>query len=251
MESFGRLLVLEYMPVPRSVRDIIAENLKRVHERIERACSRADRSASEVTLVAVTKYAEPEWIDALIELGVTELGESRPQQLVERAERYPASIHWHLIGHLQRNKARLVLPHTALCHSIDSIRLAERIDSLAKELKLTPKILLEVNVSGEEAKDGFDREELFSAAQSLAKLQHVRITGLMTMAPLTEAPNETRPVFGALRTLRDVLREQLGETALPDLSMGMSRDYEVACEEGATLVRIGRTLFEGLEPSAK
>ncbi|MAG93899.1 MAG: YggS family pyridoxal phosphate-dependent enzyme [Planctomycetaceae bacterium] len=233
-----------------AIRDIVARNLKRVRQRIDAACERSGRDRSSVRLVAVTKYAQPEWVDALIELGVTDLGESRPQQLIQRVPRFPEHVCWHLIGHLQRNKVRGVLPLFGMCHSIDSVRLLARIDLIASELKLPerPRLLLEVNVSGEDGKDGFDLAVLETEWSAITKFENVQPAGLMTMAPLTDDVEECRPVFGGLRALRDRLVERTGsEQLLGELSMGMSRDFEIAIEEGATLVRVGRTLFEGLE----
>jgi PLP dependent protein len=227
----------------------IAENLARIHGRIGAACRRAGRDANQVRLVAVTKSAELEWIEALIALGVGDVGESRPQQLLERAQELRgahAPIRWHLIGHLQRNKVRKILPAVVCLHSVDSLTLAARIDSLADELGLKPRVLLEANVSGEASKDGFAPEELAADWASLCNLSHVEIAGLMTIAPFSDDPEESRPTFRRLRELRDRLADRPESPPLPELSMGMSGDFEVAIEEGATMVRIGSSLFEGL-----
>ncbi len=235
------------------IRDIVAHNLERVQGRIEAACERCGRSPSSVRLVAVTKYAQLEWVDALIELGVTDLGESRPQQLIKRVPRFPEHVCWHLIGHLQRNKVRSVLPLFGMCHSVDSVRLLARMDLIASELSLPerPRLLLEVNVSGEASKGGFAPAGLEAEWPAISKFESVQLAGLMTMAPLTDDVEDCRPVFGRLRALRDRLAERSGsDELLGELSMGMSRDFEIAIEEGATLVRVGRTLFEGLERPA-
>lgn len=227
--------------------DRLADNLQRVTAEIAAACARADRSPSDVTLVAVTKYADLEWVRRLIELGVCDLGESRPQQLVERVEQLPSDIRWHLIGHLQRNKVKQALPRAALIHSVDSLRLLQRISEVAAEQSLRPRVLLEVNVSGEAAKDGLPIAELTSQWDALQAVPNVDITGLMTMAPLTDDPEAARPVFASLRQLRDTLAARAApHVQLTELSMGMSGDFSVAIEEGATLVRIGSRLFEGL-----
>ena len=234
-----------------SVETQIAENHRRVRERIEAACARSGRSSADVTLVAVTKYAQPDWVCALMALGVNDLGESRPQQLVQRADREHDAVRWHLIGHLQRNKARRVLPLTELIHSVDSLRLLAALDRLADDLKLQPRVLLEVNVSGEESKHGFVPEELTANWASVVSCRQVCVAGLMTMAPLTAGTEGTRPVFRGLRELRDRLLEHSPSTrTLPELSMGMSQDFEVAVEEGATLVRVGSELFTGLATTA-
>lgn len=230
------------------VRDQLAQNLARVHAAIQAACQRAGRSPDEVTLVAVTKYAQIDWVRELVDLGVMDLGEARPQQLVSRSRELPQSIHWHLIGHLQRNKADIVLPVCHRIHSVDSTRLFDHLSKLAATVSCPCTVLLEVNVSGEASKDGFDREELLQAWPKLQETTSLQIAGLMTMAPLDSSPEAARPVFRALRELRDQLTATSnGRWPLRELSMGMSGDFEVAIEEGATLVRIGSTLFEGLQ----
>lgn len=201
-------------------------------------------------MVAVTKYADIESVRELVNLGVTELGESRPQQLVARSEQFPESVHWHLIGHLQRNKVEMVLPVAAQIHSVDSVRLLESLNSSARKLGVRPRLLLEVNVSGEVSKDGFAPAELLAAWPAICRLESVEIQGLMTMAPHSEDSDDVRRVFRELRELRDRLAMESGGThALPDLSMGMSGDFEIAIEEGATIVRIGSSLFEGIPES--
>ena len=222
----------------------IANNLRRVRERMADACARAGRDPNDVTLVAVTKYAPIEAVHGLIAEGQTVLGESRPQQLLERAailtEPRPR---WHLIGHLQRNKARKLLPEVDCIHSVDSLRLAEAIDRIAEELGIKPRVFVEVNISGERSKDGFDVIALQTAWPRLERLEHITIGGLMTMAPFTDDPESARPVFRELRELRDRLAAD-GRWPLPDLSMGLSGDFDIAIEEGATLIRVGHLLFE-------
>ena len=229
---------------------ILSDNLRRVRERMESACARAGRASGDVTLVAVTKYADLDSVRALVELGVTNLGEGRPQQLMARAEQLPDHVRWHLIGHLQRNKVESVLPVVAQIHSVDSLRLVEAINNTARKLGLRPRLLLEVNVSGESAKDGFDPTALASDWPAICRLELIAIEGLMTMAPHCTCAEDARPVFRRLRELRDHLSDVSaaagGRLCLPELSMGMSGDFEVAIEEGATIVRIGSRLFEGL-----
>ena len=232
----------------------LRENLGLVRERIEAACEHSGREPSEVQIVAVTKYADWSWVETLTDLGMTVLGESRPQQLIERSAAIQRPVEWHLIGHLQRNKVRGVLPIPALIHSVDSWRLLERIDHLAGELELQPRVLLQVNVSGESSKEGFSPDELRECFPKTDSLSNTRIQGLMTMAPYSDDPETTRPVFRGLRALRDELQGSAPSmVTLEHLSMGMSNDFEVAVEEGATLVRLGSVLFEGLtstdEPS--
>ncbi len=236
--------------------DRLQDNLNRVTEEIAAACARSNRLPSEVTLVAVTKYAELDWIRRLVALGVRDLGESRPQQLLERAQTLTSSdgstdcqspIRWHMIGHLQRNKVRPILSQAILIHSVDSLKLLERISSIAGEMMLVPRVLLEVNVSGESSKDGISAEELRSQWDAFVEVSGVEICGLMTMAPLADDPTAARPVFRALRQLRDELAARSrSHIMLTELSMGMSGDFTVAIDEGATIVRIGSRLFEGL-----
>ena len=223
---------------------MIEENLQYVRGRIGDAASRVGREASDVQLVAVTKYAEPEWVRALAKLHPV-FGESRPQQLAERVPQFDSSVQWHLIGQLQRNKVRMTLPVCDLIHSGDSVRLLDRIELIAGELALKPAVLLQVNVSGENSKAGFTATELRGLGDELAAYESIRIEGLMTMAPATSNPESARGVFARLRELRDELAASTG-LALAELSMGMSGDYEIAIEEGATIVRVGSRLFDGL-----
>lgn len=230
-----------------SSRDTIESNLNHIRSRIAAACQRVGRATEAVKLVAVTKYAELNWVRDLVSLGQFELAESRPQQLAQRATELSQEVRWHLIGHLQRNKVEVVLPVTTLIHSVDSLRLLEKIEQESLKRGLTPHILLEVNVSGEAAKDGFQPDELRANVARLIEFSALKIVGLMTMAPLADDPEYARSVFRALREFRDELTTLSdGKLNIPQLSMGMSGDFEVAIEEGATIVRIGSSLFEGL-----
>ncbi len=226
----------------------IAENLRQVRERMDAAAVRSGRRGEDIRLVAVTKYVGPAEIRALVAAGCTVLGESRPQQLWERAEQLAdLPIRWHLVGHLQRNKIRRTLPLVAMIHSIDSPRLAKAIEQTAGELSLRVPVLLEVNASGEAAKGGFAPDEIEPEMGKLAECRHLEIRGLMCMAALEGGLDTARRNFAALRTLRDCLRANCPTgIALDELSMGMSGDYEVAIEEGATIVRVGSALFEGI-----
>lgn len=232
---------------------VLQQNLDAVHSRIEQACQRADRSPEDVTLVAVTKYAEWEWVCALAELHPV-FGESRPQQLAERQPQLPR-VQWHLIGQLQRNKVRSAIGHADMIHSVDSLRLLRRIHQLAEETSRPIRLLLQVNVSGEESKSGFTPEMLLQEWPQIAGFTSpsVTISGLMTMAPKSDSESSIRPVFAGLAELRHRLNEQAECAELTELSMGMSRDFEIAVEEGATLIRVGSSLFDGLrqdDPSA-
>jgi pyridoxal phosphate enzyme (YggS family) len=226
---------------------VLASRLQTVEERLRAACRRAGRDRAEVTLVAVTKTVPPEVAAELARLGVTDLGESRPQELWRKAAALPPTVRWHLVGHLQRNKIEKTLPLVTLIHSVDSLRLLAALEEEAARLGRTVPALLEVNASGEASKHGFAPAEVPGLAAHLIGLRHLLVRGLMTMAAPLDDPQQCRPTFAALRGLRDRLRGELGPPhALEHLSMGMSNDFEVAVEEGATLVRLGSVLFEGL-----
>jgi PLP dependent protein len=230
----------------------IAENLREVRGRIDAAAVRSGRRGEDVRLVAVTKYVGAAEIRAVVAAGCLELGESRPQQLWQRADELAdLPIRWHFIGHLQRNKVRRTLALTAplaMIQSVDSLRLAEAIDQGAGELAFRVPILLEVNTSGETAKGGFTPAEIEAELVKLAEFRHLEIRGLMCMAALEGGLDEARRNFADLRVLRDRLRVNCpANVGLDELSMGMSGDYEVAIEEGATIVRVGSALFEGIE----
>jgi pyridoxal phosphate enzyme (YggS family) len=196
----------------------------------------------------VTKSTTTAVARLLPEMGVFDLGESRPQELARKAAELPSSIRWHLIGHLQRNKVERVVPLVQLIHSVDSLRLLAALEQEALVQDQDISVLLEVNASREPNKHGFRPEEMPGIAPQLAGLTRVRVCGLMTMAALAEDPEKARPTFAALRQLRDELPGRCGAPhPLDQLSMGMSDDFEVAVEEGATMVRIGSALFEGLE----
>ena len=231
--------------------EIIRKNLSSVMERIRTAATESGRSEEDVTLVAVTKYADLPWVEALIELGIIDLGENRPQQLVERAPQLPESVRWHMIGNLQRNKVKPVLKQASMIHSIDSLKLLHRIDRLAAELQMRPSVLIEVNTSEEEAKGGFDCAQLRSEWNQIVEFAHVEIIGLMTMAPVVSSPGKARPYFAQLRELRDELQDVSPERVrITELSMGMSGDFEAAIAEGATIVRVGSRLYSGLTRAA-
>jgi pyridoxal phosphate enzyme (YggS family) len=233
------------------IRNQLSQNLLFVRERIEAACLRAGRATDEVKLVAVTKYAETEWVNELVNLGVLNLGESRPQQLVRRARELRNDIHWHFIGHLQRNKAADIVPVAELIHSVDSLRLFDHLAELGRARKSLLRVLLEVNVSGEASKDGFSVPQLLEAWPKIREMESLDIAGLMTMAPLADNADLARPYFRKLRELRDRLRDESnGRWPLNELSMGMSGDFEAGIEEGATIIRVGSLLFEKLIPTS-
>ena len=230
------------------MKDLLRDNLTRVQDRIASAAARAGRDAAAITLVAVSKTHPVEALVAAYELGVRHFGENRVE---EAATKLPAfrqaigdpTVVFHMIGHLQSRKAPAAVALFDCVHSVDSVKLAQRLSRFAS--KSLP-ILLEVNVSGEESKYGFDgarRDELFSAVETILQLPDLQLDGLMTMAPVVEDTEQARPVFRALRELRDEIAARYPGLKLPHLSMGMTDDFEVAIEEGATLVRIGRAIF--------
>ena len=229
-----------------AARQCLEQNLRTVEDRLTRACLRAGRKRSEVALVAVTKTVSAQVAALLPELGITHLGENRPQELLRKSELLTPNISWHLIGHLQRNKVDRVVSVAALIHSVDSVRLLEALEQEATKKDLTVAAFLEVNASGEASKHGFLPSETSALVERIHALRHVQVRGLMTMAALQE-PEACRPTFQLLRRLRDELNTRLGPSQrLAHLSMGMSNDFEVAVEEGATYVRLGSVLFEGV-----
>ena len=226
--------------------DLLRRNLAQVEARILAACQRAGRDRAEVTLVAVTKYVTAAQALPLKELGVTHWGESRPQELWKKAEAVPG-VTWHLVGHLQRNKVDRTLPLTHLIHSVDSVRLLKELEAEAGKQQRNVSVLLEVHLSGEAAKQGFAVAELASLPALLATLRRVRVQGLMCMAPLEGTLADARRVFAQLRQLKEELAPQVSPLhEMRQLSMGMTHDFDVAIEEGATLIRVGSALFTGL-----
>ena len=222
--------------------DQIAANLGTIRRQIAAAAEKSGRNPSDIRLVAVSKTHPAEAVAAAVAAGQRVFGESRVQEAREKIPACPPGLDWHFIGHLQKNKVRQALPLFSFFHSIDSPALAQAMDRIAGEAGKPVEGLLEVNISGEETKHGFTPEELRKEFAALAKLPHLRILGLMTMAPYSDNPEDARPVFSALRELRDELQSAHGHP-LPELSMGMSGDFEPAIEEGATLVRVGSSIF--------
>ena len=220
-----------------------------VRERIAAACTRAGRDAGDVTMVAVTKTHSFAAVEAALAAGVRDIGENRVQELEEKVgEVGRERAAWHLIGHLQRNKAARVLPMIDLLHSLDSPRLARKVSEEAQKLGVVVRALVQVNVSGEESKGGFSREELLPALPELTALPGLELVGLMTMAPFTDDERVVRATFARARELRDEAASEAPAFRPLHLSMGMSNDYEAAVEEGSTLVRLGTVLFGEREP---
>ncbi len=227
----------------------IADNVARIREAIHRAAARSNRRGEDIRLIAVSKYVGIEEAEALLEAGCFDLGESRPQQLWEKAERLAGRpVRWHMIGHLQRNKARRTLPLIDMLHSGDSLRLLEAVNELAVQLERPCDVLIEVNVSGDETKHGFVPGQVAEVLAKTPAWPGLRICGLMAMAGWGTQPEEARRDFIRLRELRDSLRSSVPpEVSLEHLSMGMSGDFEAAIEEGATMIRVGSALFEGID----
>lgn len=226
----------------------VEDNVRRVRERIARAAERSGRRPADVTLVAVTKYVDSRIARQLLDAGCHDLAESRPQQLWEKAEQLADQpVRWHLVGHLQRNKIRRTLPLIWLLHSGDNARLLDELDKEAARRETPVPLLLEVNISGEAAKHGFEPDDVERVLEQLDRYQWLSVRGLMTMAHLTSDLNVARADFAALRQLRDRLVDRCPPGhSLDELSMGMSGDFEEAIAEGATMVRVGSALFEGV-----
>ncbi len=232
-------------------REILAGNLKRVRERIAAACARVKRDPKEVTLIAVTKTVGPDVMQTLIELGVTDIGENKLQAAQEKFLHVPGlrdrtKVKRHFIGHLQTNKVKGVLELFDVIHSVDSVKLAEEINKRAKEANRVMRCFVELNVSQEDSKEGMTLDEADIALASLIPLLNIEWAGLMTMAPLKADQATVRRVFQDLRDCATVRFNSSFAVRLENLSMGMSNDFEIAIEEGATHVRIGTALFEGL-----
>jgi PLP dependent protein len=222
--------------------DSIAENLARVREQIVEAAAKAGRGAEEIELVAITKTHPAEKVREVIEAGQTLFGESRVQEARVKIPELPSSLRWHFVGHLQKNKIRRALPLFEMIHSVDSLALAQDMNRVAEDEGMHPRVLLEVNVAGEGSKFGFATDKLREQMEELLALPRLSILGLMTIPPLAEQAEASRKYFVQLRELRDRLQSEF-RVDLAQLSMGMTHDYAVAVEEGATLVRVGTAIF--------
>lgn len=223
---------------------MLLDNLNDVEKRIQAACDRNGRKREEVLLVAVSKTKPVEMIEEIMAAGIVEFGENKPQELRDKYEVLPKNLHFHMIGHLQTNKIKYVIDRAVLIHSIDSIRLAEAVNAEAKKHDRIMPVLVEVNVAQEESKSGFLVEETEKAIREIAKLSNIRVEGLMTIAPFVENAEENRQYFVKLRKLSvDIAAKNIDNVTMHHLSMGMTGDYEVAIEEGATMVRVGTGIF--------
>ena len=223
---------------------MIKENLTMVQENIRAACKRAGRKETEVTLIAVSKTKPLSMIEEAYAAGMREFGENKPQEMRDKAKAFSEPVHWHMIGSLQSNKIKYVTGTACMIHSVDSVSLAATIEKEAAKKELVMDILLEVNVAEEASKHGFSISEVLPAVQNISKMSHLQIRGLMTVAPYTENAEENRIYFRKMKELLvDINAKNIDNVYMDSLSMGMSSDYEVAIEEGATMVRIGTGIF--------
>jgi len=220
----------------------VAENLERVREQVAQAAAKVRRAVDEIQLIAISKTHDAEKVRAAYEAGQTLFGESRVQEARAKIPLLPSSLRWHFVGHLQKNKIRHALPLFELFHSVDSLALAHEMNRIADEDGMHPRVLLEINVSGEGSKFGFKPETVRAEMESLLALPRLSIEGLMTIPPLAENAEASREFFAQLREFRDALEKEF-DLKLPQLSMGMTTDFRVATEEGATLVRVGTAIF--------
>ena len=223
---------------------MVKENLMEVRKHMEEACRRAGRNVDEVTLIAVSKTKPVEMLMEAYEAGARDFGENKVQEILEKRPEIPEDARFHMIGHLQRNKVRQVIDKVVLIHSVDSLRLAEQIETEAEKKDLHVDILLEVNVAREESKYGFFLEEVEDALKKISQYSHLTVKGLMTIAPYVENPEENRDIFKKLYQLFiDIKSKNLDNGTMSVLSMGMTGDYQVAIEEGSTMIRVGTGIF--------
>ncbi|MBS5935069.1 MAG: YggS family pyridoxal phosphate-dependent enzyme [Clostridiales bacterium] len=223
---------------------MVKENLAYVEEQITKACDRAGRNRDEVTLIAVSKTKPVSLVDEAIDNGIREFGENKVQEIMDKYETVKTPVNWHMIGHLQRNKVKYIVDKVCLIHSVDSYRLAEMIDQEAAKKGVRCDILIEVNIAKEDTKYGVMEDEVIPLIEQISKLTNIRIKGLMTIAPFVEYSEKNRVHFRNLRNLYvDIKTKNIDNVDMKILSMGMTNDYEVAIEEGATMVRVGTGIF--------
>ena len=220
------------------------KNLEIIEENICKACEKAGRERSEVTLIAVSKTKPLEDLQAVYDLNIRDFGENKVQELTGKIEAMPEDIRWHMIGHLQRNKVKYIVDKVELIHSVDSLRLAEEISKQAIKKNVNVNILVEINIGDEESKFGISADEVKVLVRDIAKLDNIKVQGLMCVAPYVVDSEENRAIFHKIKDLSvDIMKENIDNVNMNVLSMGMSNDYQVAIEEGATMVRIGSNLF--------
>ncbi|MDO5362733.1 MAG: YggS family pyridoxal phosphate-dependent enzyme [Eubacteriales bacterium] len=223
---------------------MLADNLELVHKNIREACTSAGRSADEVTLIAVSKTKPVELLMEAYDAGERVFGENKVQEIMDKYDRMPSDVKWHMIGHLQRNKVKYIIDKVAMIHSVDSLRLAQTIEQEAAKKDICIPILVEVNVAEEESKFGFHMNEVIPFLEEVSGFSHLKIMGLMTIAPFVDDPEENRDIFRKLKKLSvDIETKNINNITMSVLSMGMTGDYQVAIEEGATMVRVGTGIF--------
>lgn len=223
---------------------MLKENLAEVQSRVEQACKRAGRNVAEVTLIAVSKTKPVTDLQEIYNAGVRDFGENKVQEMCDKMEKMPKDINWHMIGHLQRNKVKYIVGNVALIHSVDSYRLAEEINIQAKKKGIVVPILVEVNIADETTKFGVSKEDAMELVRQIASLDALSIKGLMTIAPYVVDPEENRAYFRKIKELSvDIDNQNIDNVSMDILSMGMTGDFEVAIEEGATMVRVGTGIF--------
>lgn len=224
--------------------DDIQVNIADIKEEIKQICQSCDRNPEDITLIVVTKTVDPERINYAVDCGVSNLGENKVQEIMDKYETVSKNIKWHLIGHLQTNKVKYIIDKVELIHSVDSVKLAEEISKRAEKYDITKDVLVQINVAEEETKFGIELEEAVNFVKSISEFDNIRIKGLMTIAPYSDNPEGVRLVFRKLREKFDELSQMnLPNTEMKYLSMGMSNDYHIAIEEGANMIRIGTAIF--------
>ena len=223
---------------------MVKENLAHVRENIKRACEKTGRNPEQVTLISVSKTKPVSMLEEAYAAGSRDFGENKVQEIMDKYPQLPEDIRWHMIGHLQRNKVKYIIDKVSLIHSVDSLRLAQEISSQAEKKQVEIDILVEVNVAGEESKFGISREETLKLIAEISILPHIHVQGLMTIAPFVTNPEDNREYFRQIRELAvDIRRKNIDNVNMSVLSMGMTGDYMVAIEEGATMVRVGTGIF--------
>ncbi|MEY8390641.1 YggS family pyridoxal phosphate-dependent enzyme [Lachnospiraceae bacterium] len=223
---------------------MIKENIAQVRENIKKACKTAGRKPEDVTLISVSKTKPAAMLKEAYEAGSRDFGENKVQEIMDKYPQLPTDIRWHMIGHLQRNKVKYIIDKVSLIHSVDSLRLAEEISSQANKKQVHANILVEVNIAQEESKFGTSREEAVALVECISKLPHISVKGLMTIAPFVTNPEDNRRYFRQIRELSvDIMEKNIDNVTMSILSMGMTGDYMVAIEEGATMVRVGTGIF--------
>ena len=231
---------------------MLKENLKEVQENILKACEKSGRNPEDVTLIAVSKTKPVPMLQEIYNENIRDFGENKVQELVEKYDELPQDIKWHMIGHLQRNKVKYIIDKVSMIHSVDSVRLAEAIEKEAAKKDICMPVLIELNVAGEESKFGLSVEEVLPFLEEISSYEHLQVKGLMTIAPFVANPEENREVFQKLKKLSvDIAAKNINNVNMSVLSMGMTNDYQVAVEEGATMVRVGTGIFGERDYSIK